>query len=153
MPIYFLLSWWTIPSLASRFDWFLYLQVTQTCKGEKEGGTRNIGNFRNKNKHNISPMIIPLPPVSLTFSTASESLNWSSSTFPHHLHFQHRNAVAPPPPPHWNHCNNQNGGAMCLSCREISIRRTTVRPSLLYGEIFPHRAGTGLGPIGDEYVL
>ena len=102
MPIYFLLSWWTIPSLASRFDWFLYLQVTQTCKGEKEGGTRNIGNFRNKNKHNISPMIIPLPPVSVNFSTASESLNSSSCAYTHRLHRYHRNVVSSYPMPQPN---------------------------------------------------
>ena len=42
-------------------------------------------------------MIIPLPPVSLTFCTASISLNSSSSTVTHCLHFQHRNAVAAPP--------------------------------------------------------
>ena len=44
-------------------------------------------------------MIIPLPPVSLTFYTASESISLSSSTVPHHLHSQHRNAVAASPPP------------------------------------------------------
>ena len=66
MPRSFLLSWRKIPSLtsrfASRYACFLDLRLTQPCKGEKERGESNIGNFRNKNKHNISPMIIPMPP-------------------------------------------------------------------------------------------
>ena len=53
---------------ASRFACFLDLRVTQLCKGEKERGASNIGNFCNKNKHNISPMIIVMPPVFLAFS-------------------------------------------------------------------------------------
>ena len=52
----------------------------------KGGGNQYIGNFRNKNKHNISPMIIPMPPVSLAFSTTSESLNLSPSANLHRLH-------------------------------------------------------------------
>ena len=99
MPRYFLLYWQKIPSLESRFACFLYLRVTKPCKGKKERGEINIGNFRNKNKHNISPTIIPLPPVSLTFSTASKSLNFSSSANPHHLHLYYRNSVAPPHSP------------------------------------------------------
>ena len=78
--------------------WFLGLQVTWPWKGEKGRGARNIGNFRNNNKHNIPPIIITLPPVSLTFSTASESLSSSSSTIPHRLHHQICNFVAATPP-------------------------------------------------------
>ena len=80
------------------YTFFLDLQVTRPRKREKERGASNTGNFSNKNKHNISPMIILLPPISLTFSTASESLNLSYPTVTHHLHFQHRNAIAGPPP-------------------------------------------------------
>ena len=47
-------------------------------------------------------MIIPLPPVSLTFSTASETLNSSSSVDPQCLHHWHSNDVAPSPPPRPN---------------------------------------------------
>ena len=75
------------------------LQVTRPFKGGKERGASHIGNFRNNNKHNIPPIIIPLPPVSITFSTASESLNLSSSTVPHRLHHQNCNAVAVSPSP------------------------------------------------------
>ena len=86
MPRSFLLLLGTIPSLASRFACFLGLRVTQPCKGEKERRASNIGNFCNKNKQNISPMIIPMPPVSLAFSTTSESFNSSSSADPDRLH-------------------------------------------------------------------
>ena len=44
-------------------------------------------------------MIIPHQPVSLTLSTAYGSLKLSSSSTPHHLHFQHRNTIATSPPP------------------------------------------------------
>ena len=101
MPRSFLLPWRTIPALALRFTRFLNFCVTQPCKGEKERGASNIGNFRNKNKHNISLIIIPMPPVSITFSAASEYLNSSSSTVPHHLHSQHRNAVDTSAPLQW----------------------------------------------------
>ena len=74
------------PSLGVLFAYVLGLWVNQPCKEEKERGEINIGNFRNKNKHNISLMIIPLAPGSLTFSTSSESLNSSSSEKPHRLH-------------------------------------------------------------------
>ena len=99
MPRSFQSSWQTITSLASCFACFLDLQLTQPCKWEKERGTSNIGNFCNKNKHNISPMIIPLPPITLTFSTTSESLNSSSSANPHRLRHWRRNAIAPSPLP------------------------------------------------------
>ena len=71
----------------------------------KERGASNIGIFRNKNKHNISPMIILMPLVYLAFSTTSESLNSPSSADTHRLHYYHRNAVAAsttpqPKPPH-----------------------------------------------------
>ena len=79
MPRYFLLMWRTIPSLDLCFAWFLSLWVNWPCKGEKERGSSNIGKFRNKNKHNISPMLIPMSPVYLKFSTASEYLNSASS--------------------------------------------------------------------------
>ena len=102
MPRSFLFSWWTIPSLVLRFACFLNLQVTQPCEGGKERGASNIGNFCNKTKHNISPMIIPMLPVSLTFSTASESLNSSSSTNPHRLHHYNRNDIATYPLPQPN---------------------------------------------------
>ena len=98
MPRSFLLSWCKIPALVSRFSCFLNLGVTQQCKGEKERGASNIGNFYNKNKHNISLIIIPLPTVSLNFSTGSESYNWSSSIVTHSLNCQHHNTVAAPPP-------------------------------------------------------
>ena len=74
---------------------FLDLRVTQLWAS-------NIGNCRNKNKHNISPVFIPLPPVSLTFFTASESINLSSSTIPHCLHFYHCNSLAASPLPQKN---------------------------------------------------
>ena len=44
-------------------------------------------------------MIILMPPISLTLSTAYKYLNSSSSAVPHHLHCQHRNAIATSPPP------------------------------------------------------
>ena len=78
---------------------FLNLRVNRPCKGEKERGASNIGNICNKNTHNIPPIIIPLPPVSLTFSTASEPLNSSYSIVPRRLHCQNRNIVAAPPLP------------------------------------------------------
>ena len=53
--------------------------------GERKGG-RQYRQFRNKNKHNISQMIIQMPPISLAFSTASECLNSSSSADPQRLH-------------------------------------------------------------------
>ena len=83
----------------SLFACFLDLRVSQPCKGER--GAINIGNFRNKNKHNISPTIIPMPPVSLAFSTTSESINSSSSADPHRLKNKHSTflAVSPPPQP------------------------------------------------------
>ena len=81
---------------------FLDLQVTQPCKMEKKRVASNIGNFCNKNKQNISPIIILLPPVSLTFSIASESLNLYSSNVCHRLYRQHRNAVAVPHLPQKN---------------------------------------------------
>ena len=40
-----------------------------------------------------------MPPVSLAFSTTSESLNLCSSADPHRLHHYHRNAVAASPSP------------------------------------------------------
>ena len=49
-------------------------------------GASNLGNFRNKNKHNISAMTIPLPPVYLTLSTTSDSLTSTSSTDTHYFH-------------------------------------------------------------------
>ena len=105
MPRSFLLSWRKIPYLASCFACFLNLQVTQPCKGEKERGEINIVNFRNKNKHNISPMIIHMPPVFIAFLTTSDSLNSPPSANPHRLHNSHRNSVAAsslpqPKPPH-----------------------------------------------------
>ena len=99
MPRSFLLLWLTIPYLASRFRCFLDLRVTQPCKGGKERGASKIGNFFNKNKNNISQMIIPLPPVSLNFSTASESLNSPPSADPNRLQHQHRNAISLSPQP------------------------------------------------------
>ena len=96
MPRSLLLLWRTIKALVLHFVSFLGLRMTQPCKKEKERGASNLGNFRNKNKHNISPIIILLPPVSLTFFTALESLSSSSSTVPHRLHNQcvrwHQNA-------------------------------------------------------------
>ena len=62
-----------IPSLVSRYACFLNLLVTQPCKGEKERGASNIGNFCNKNKHNISPMIRCRPFLSLFPSPPSHS--------------------------------------------------------------------------------
>ena len=99
MPISFLLTWRTIPSLVLHFLCLLDFRVTQTRKGEKERGASNKGSFGNKNKHNISPMIILLMPVSLTLSTASKYLNSSSSTNLHLLHRYHCNTVAAPPLP------------------------------------------------------
>ena len=57
-----------------------------TMHGVEGKGAINIGKFCNKNKHNISPMIIPMPPVSLAFLITFESLNSSSSADPHRLH-------------------------------------------------------------------
>ena len=94
MPRSLLLSWRTIPDLASRFTCFLIFWVTPTYKRENEMGASNIGNFRNKNKHNISPMVILLPPVSLAFPSASEYLNSPSSTVSHSLYFQFRNPIS-----------------------------------------------------------
>ena len=79
-----LIVWQTILYWASHFSLFLNLRVTQPCKGEKERGTSNIGKCCNNNKHNILPIIIPLMPITLTFSTASKSLN-SSFADPHRL--------------------------------------------------------------------
>ena len=67
--------------------------------GRRKGGAITPGNFSNKDKHNISPIIILLPPIFLTFSTASESLNSSPSTVPNRLNRQYCNTIAPPPPP------------------------------------------------------
>ena len=102
MPRSFLLSWQKIPSLALRFTCFLDLWVTQPCKGEKENGASSTGNFCNKNKHNISPMITLLPPVSLTFSTVSEYLNSPLSADNHSLPHWHRKYLSAPP------CRNQS---------------------------------------------
>ena len=76
------------------FSCFLNLWVTQPCKEEKEKGADNIGNFCNNNKHNISPITIPLPIVSLALSTASEPLNSYYSANPHRLYCQHCNVVS-----------------------------------------------------------
>ena len=81
---------------------FLNLRFTRPCNGEQERGDSNKGNFCNKNKHSISPIIIPMLPVSLTFYTASESLNSSSSAIPQLFRHQHCNAVAASPPPQRN---------------------------------------------------
>ena len=70
-----------------------------TMQGGEGKGASKIGNFFNKNKNNISQMIIPLPPVSLNFSTASESLNLPPSADPNRLQHQHRNAISLSPQP------------------------------------------------------
>ena len=99
MPRPFLFLWRTIPDLEYHFDLLPRLRLTRPCKGEKERGASNIGKLRNKNKHNIPPIIILLPPVSLTFYTASEYISSSSSTVTHHLlHCQHCNAISASPP-------------------------------------------------------
>ena len=79
--------------------WFVDDSTTQGGEGK---GEKNIGNFYNKNKHNISLVSIPLPLVSLALSTTSESLNLSSSVNQCCLHRQHRNSVAASPLPQPN---------------------------------------------------
>ena len=94
IPRSFLLSLWkSQPWRCASPDSLIHGWLNHT-KGEKERGACDIGFVFNKNKHNISLIIIPLPPVSITFSTASESLNLSSSTVTKYLHRQHHNAVA-----------------------------------------------------------
>ena len=85
------------PILSVVFNLLPRFTGDSTMQGVEGKVASNIEKFGNKNKHNISPMIIPLPPVSLNFSTASEYLNSSSSTDLNRLHHQHCNAVAPPP--------------------------------------------------------
>ena len=73
IPRSFILSWRTIPSLASHFACFLDLRVNQPYKGEKEQGASNIGNvpifltITSKISHRLSsrcrPFLSPfLPP-------------------------------------------------------------------------------------------
>ena len=78
---------------SSIYGWFNH------ARGRRKGGKSNIGNFRNKNKHNILPMIIPMPPFSIAFSATSESFNLSSSSDPLRLHHYHHNTMVASPPP------------------------------------------------------
>ena len=65
------------------------LRLATQLKGEKKNGAINLVK---QSQH-----IILMPPVYLNFSTASKSLNLSSSDVPHRFHFHHCNFISASP--------------------------------------------------------